>query len=205
LRGVKDTKHTGPKGTGLLIYTVDQTKISKQLRELKPWEYLKASGDEKLAADSQAALQSVFHTGSVLRAQRIHATISMKLGRVVWRRILYNMKNEVKQLLLIHRWYLVPFYYLKHKYLRYCIREIEHARDLIFKRFGFSYADLRKDSDLLKPKASFLRAFRTKEILFESDSLSMTEEYENSLREFSRTYEPPEEVRVNRQRRRRRR
>lgn len=163
---------------------VDQTKVTKKLRELKPWEYLKASGDEKLDTSSQAALQSVFNTASVLRIQRVHATKSMALGRVVWRKILFTMRNEVNQIRLIRKWYTVPFYYLKYHYLRWCIREISECQKNIFGTFGFSYADLRKDSDLLRPKARYLRSFRTKEELFRLDSQSMTEERQESLRLF---------------------
>lgn len=208
LRYVTDITHpTGPpRGkAGLTVYKVDQTKFPKELRKLKPWEYLKASGEEKLPAATQAALQSVFHTASVKRAQRIHATTSMKLGRVVWRKILWTMKNEVNSIRSIHKWYNVPFYYLKFRYLRWCIDEIEACKDMIFNKFGFSYADLRKDPDILKPKAKFLRAFATKELLFSSDLDSLNQESADALRAFAETYEPPQEVRVTRQRQRRRR
>lgn len=195
-----------PKGkAGLKVYTVDLTTFPKELRKIRPWEYLKASGEESLSAAAQAGLQSVFHTASVVRAQRIHATTSMKLGRVVWRKILWTMKNEVNSIRLVRKWYCVPFYYLKYHYLRWCIREIEDCRNKIFDRFGFSYADLRKDPDTLKPKAKFLRAYITKEQLFCEDLDSMNQEYAESLREFAKTYDPPSEERVKRRRHRRRR
>jgi hypothetical protein len=182
--GVKDVQSKLSKGKRLLIYKVDQIKFPKGLREFKPWEYLKASGNELLATDSQAALQSVFHTASVLREQRILATKSMTLGRVVWRKILWTMKREADLIRHTRKWYLVPFLYLKYRYLRYCILEILTARDLIFRHFGFRYADLRKDPDTLRPKASYLRAFRTKELLFREDSQSMTEELKQAQRAY---------------------
>jgi hypothetical protein len=168
----------------MFVHNVDQMNFPKDLRKLNPWEYLKESGNEKLTASTQAALQSVFHTASVIREQRIHATKSMTLGRVVWRRILWTMKSEVNKIRRIWRWYLVPFYYLKYHYLRWCISEIIKAKNMIFGKFGFSYADLRMGSDTMKPKASYLRSFRTKELLFESDCQSMTNEYKSSLREY---------------------
>lgn len=184
MKGVTDTQLKSSKGGRIFVHKVDQSKVTKELRNLKPWEYLKASGDEKLTAATQSALQSVFHTASVYREQRMHATKSMALGRVVWRRILWTMKIEVNKIRSIRRWYLVPFYYLKLHYLRWCIKEIFQCKDKIFGRFGFSYADLRKDSDLVKPKARFLRSFTTKEELFSSDCQSMTDEHRQSLRAY---------------------
>lgn len=184
MKGVLDTSLKSSKGGRIFVHKVDQSKTTKELRSLKPWEYLKASGDESLTTATQAALQSVFHTASVYREQRIHATKSMALGRLVWRRILWTMKIEVNKVRSIPRWYIIPFYYLKVHYLRWCIKEIFQCKDKIFGTFGFSYADLRKDSDLLKPKAKYLRSYATKEKLFDSDCQSMTDDYRQSLRAY---------------------
>jgi hypothetical protein len=176
LSDVTDTRTKLSKGKRVLVYKVDQVSLPKKLKEINPWDYLKESRNELLDANMQAALQSVYHTASVIREQRILATKSMTLGRHIWRKILYMFKNETYSIRSIHRWYTVPFYYLKYHYLKWCISEILLVKDRIFNQFGFSYADLSKDSDLLRPKASYLRAFRTKELLFSDDSYSMSEE-----------------------------
>jgi hypothetical protein len=188
MNGVTNTSVRMSKGSPVQIHTVDFHKFPKQLRDLKPWEYLKASSDEKLTVSAQAGLQSVFHTASVLREQRVLATKSMTLGHVIWRKILWMMKHQTYLIRSTHKWYRAPFLYLKYKYLRYCIKEILLVRDKVFNQFGFSYADLRMDPGM-KPKASFLKSFRTKELLFESDSLSMTEELRISHREYALTHE----------------
>jgi hypothetical protein len=186
-RNVTDVALKTSKGSPLHIYNVDMTKFPKNLRKINPWGYLKSSRDEKLDTATQSALQSVFHTASVIREQRMMATKSMAQGSVVWRKILWAMRHQVNIIRSMRRWYTIPFYYLKYKYLRYCITEINLTQDRIFCQFGFSYADLRKDSDLLKPKASYLKSFRTKELLFGQDSLSMTEELRLSQRDFALT------------------
>jgi hypothetical protein len=185
---VKDVNFKRSKGSLLFTYTVSQDKFPKKLREFQPWEYLKASSDEKLNTHEQSALQSVFHTCSVLREQRMYATKSMARGSRVWRKILYTFKHELNIIERIRKWYEVPFYYLKVRYLKYCINEIKQCRHKVFTLFGFSYADLRMETGEPMPKARFLRSWNTKELLFREDRESMISERAHSVTEWAHTH-----------------
>lgn len=179
-------KDTGPQG-GVIsaafctfnkrapyVYNVDVTKLPKELRRLSPWEYLRVAGDCNAGTVTQAVLQSASSTIRVLREQRIHATRSMAEGRNVWRKILFQMRSQLDKVKREYKWYKVPFCFVKVKYLRYCIDEINQCHRRCHKHFGFSNADLRKDGGIhyLRPKARYLLNWVLKEELFEMDVLN---------------------------------
>jgi hypothetical protein len=160
--------------TLLKVYNVNlECKVPTALRKIWPDEYLQATRNQNLDPVSRSALQSVYTTVSVLREQRILATKSMALGRDVWRRIFFQMKTQRQCLRTIKGWHRLPFYYLKDRYLGYCIDEIRKCKHKVFTTFGFSYADLRNDPIGLKPKAAFLKEFRTRDKVAVLDSSAL--------------------------------